>query len=85
MSDPVDFSVMLLRVRMPTDVQSWEENAEFWVEIMQKGMDRFRTELTDLALLDAIGDLAGRTILDAWSGSSGRFLAGGLSSSRSPR
>jgi len=52
----------------PADAQSWEDNSDFWIEIMHGRMDRFRTELTDVAVLDAGGDLTNRKILDAGCG-----------------
>jgi SAM-dependent methyltransferase len=51
-----------------TDTQAWEDNADFWIEIMRRQLDRFRTELTDQAVLSAIGPAAGHVILDAGCG-----------------
>jgi SAM-dependent methyltransferase len=51
-----------------TDSQAWEDNADFWIEIMRRELDRFRTELTDQAALSAIGPPEGRVILDAGCG-----------------
>jgi SAM-dependent methyltransferase len=55
-------------LNQPTDTQAWEDNADFWIEIMRRELDRFRTELTDQAALAAIGSPAGRVILDAGCG-----------------
>lgn len=46
----------------------WEANAAYWVKIIREGRDRYRTELTDDALLDAVGDPAGLRVLDAGCG-----------------
>jgi len=40
----------------------------FWLRIIREHRDRYRTELTDPAILDAIGDAAGLDILDAGCG-----------------
>ena len=46
----------------------WEGNAEFWIRIIRERRDRYRTELTDQAVLAAIGDYAGLDVLDAGCG-----------------
>jgi 2-polyprenyl-3-methyl-5-hydroxy-6-metoxy-1,4-benzoquinol methylase len=46
----------------------WEANAAYWIRVIREGRDRYRTELTDPALLDAIGPCAGLTVLDAGCG-----------------
>jgi SAM-dependent methyltransferase len=43
-------------------------NAEFRLRIIRQHRDRYRTELTDPAVLDAIGDVADLDILDAGCG-----------------
>ncbi|MFD0899566.1 class I SAM-dependent methyltransferase [Actinomadura sediminis] len=48
--------------------QRWEDNAEYWVRVIRERRDRYRTELTDAAVLDAIGDTAGLRVLDAGCG-----------------
>ncbi|XVQ09916.1 class I SAM-dependent methyltransferase [Spirillospora sp. CA-255316] len=48
--------------------ERWEANAEYWVKIIREGRDRYRTELTDAAVLDAIGPCAGLRVLDAGCG-----------------
>ncbi|MFC5750571.1 class I SAM-dependent methyltransferase [Actinomadura rugatobispora] len=48
--------------------ERWEANAEYWVKIIREGRDRYRTELTDQAVLDAIGPCAGLRVLDAGCG-----------------
>lgn len=50
------------------DRDSYAANAEFWVKIIREGMDRYRTELTDRAVLDAVGSCAGLTVLDGGCG-----------------
>lgn len=46
----------------------WEGNAEFWVRIIREHRDRYRTELTDQAMLTAIGASDGLDVLDAGCG-----------------
>jgi SAM-dependent methyltransferase len=46
----------------------WERNAEFWVRIIRERLDPFRTELTDAAVLRALGPCDGKVVLDAGCG-----------------
>ncbi|GAA4232598.1 class I SAM-dependent methyltransferase [Actinomadura meridiana] len=46
----------------------WEANADYWVKVIRERRDRYRTELTDAAVLDAIGPCAGLRVLDAGCG-----------------
>ena len=46
----------------------WDTNASFWVQIIREHRDRYRNELTDPAMLQAIGEPAGLAILDAGCG-----------------
>jgi 2-polyprenyl-3-methyl-5-hydroxy-6-metoxy-1,4-benzoquinol methylase len=46
----------------------WDINASFWVQIIREQRDRYRSELTDPALLKSIGEPAGLSILDAGCG-----------------
>lgn len=46
----------------------WEENAAFWVQIIREHRDRYRTELTDPAMQEAIGGCDGLVVLDAGCG-----------------
>jgi SAM-dependent methyltransferase len=46
----------------------WEANAGYWVRVIREHRDRYRTELTDPALLEAIGACAGQKVLDAGCG-----------------
>lgn len=48
--------------------ERWEANAEYWVKIIREHRDRYRIELTDAAMLDAIGPCAGLRVLDAGCG-----------------
>jgi 2-polyprenyl-3-methyl-5-hydroxy-6-metoxy-1,4-benzoquinol methylase len=48
--------------------ERWEANAEYWVKIIRERRDRYRTELTDGAVLDAVGPCAGLRVLDAGCG-----------------
>lgn len=47
---------------------TYAQNADFWVKIIREGLDRYRTELTDQAVLDAVGDVEGLDVLDAGCG-----------------
>ncbi len=53
---------------VPAAPSHWEVNAEFWVRIIREHRDRYRTELTDQAMLTAIGACAGLDVLDAGCG-----------------
>ena len=46
----------------------YDANASFWVQIIREHRDKYRNELTDPAMLDAIGEPAGLDILDAGCG-----------------
>lgn len=46
----------------------WEENAAYWARIIREQRDRYRTELTDPAMFDAIGDCADLIVLDVGCG-----------------
>lgn len=48
--------------------QSWDENAQFWVQIIRENRDRYRTELTNRSVQDAVGQADGLRILDAGCG-----------------
>ena len=61
MEDTAQASANLTRAR-------WEANAQYWVKIIRERRDRYRTELTDAAVLDAVGPCAGLRVLDAGCG-----------------
>src|SRR5258708_15292102 len=46
----------------------WDINASFWVQIIREHRDKYRNELTDPAMLKAIGEPAGLAVLDAGCG-----------------
>lgn len=48
--------------------KGYAENAEFWVKIIRERLDRYRSGLTDEAVLNVIGPCSGITILDAGCG-----------------
>jgi 2-polyprenyl-3-methyl-5-hydroxy-6-metoxy-1,4-benzoquinol methylase len=48
--------------------ERWEANAQYWVKVIRERRDRYRTELTDQAVIDAIGRCEGLRILDAGCG-----------------
>jgi 2-polyprenyl-3-methyl-5-hydroxy-6-metoxy-1,4-benzoquinol methylase len=56
----------------------WDTNASFWVQIIREHRDRYRNELTDPAMLKAVGEPAGLAVLDAGCGEGylSRILAG---------
>ncbi len=47
---------------------SYSANAEYWARIIRNGLDRYRTGLTDAAMLEAAGDVTGLSVLDAGCG-----------------
>ncbi len=51
---------------------SWSDtyasNADFWIKIIREGLDRYRTDLTDDAVLAAVGDCDGLDVLDGGCG-----------------
>src|SRR5215831_9284234 len=47
---------------------TYDANAEFWIEIIQNHRDKYREELTNTAVLNAIGSAGGLTVLDAGCG-----------------
>jgi len=48
--------------------EDWDRNATFWTKIIREKRDRFREELTDPAVLAAVGPCSGKHILDAGCG-----------------
>jgi ubiquinone/menaquinone biosynthesis C-methylase UbiE len=47
---------------------SYDKNAEFWVEIIRDKRDRYRTDLTNPAMIEAIGSVDDLRVLDAGCG-----------------
>lgn len=47
---------------------TYASNAAFWIKIIREGLDRYRTDLTDDAVLAAIGDCDGLDVLDGGCG-----------------
>ena len=47
---------------------TYDANAEFWIEIIQNHRDKYREELTNTAVLNAIGAARGLAVLDAGCG-----------------
>lgn len=47
---------------------SYDENAEFWVQIIREKRDKYRTELSNPAVTSAVGPADGLSILDAGCG-----------------
>jgi 2-polyprenyl-3-methyl-5-hydroxy-6-metoxy-1,4-benzoquinol methylase len=52
----------------PAQFNSYDANASFWLQIIREHRDRYRSELTDPAMLQAIGDPHGLDVLDAGCG-----------------
>ncbi len=50
------------------DRSSYSANAEYWTLIIRDGLDRYRTGLTNTAMLEAAGDVTGLSVLDAGCG-----------------
>jgi SAM-dependent methyltransferase len=48
-----------------THPSPWDTNASFWVQIIREHRDKYRNELTDPAMLKAIGPAEDLTVLDA--------------------
>jgi 2-polyprenyl-3-methyl-5-hydroxy-6-metoxy-1,4-benzoquinol methylase len=57
-----------MNTRVPSLSDPWDVNAAFWIQIIRERQDRYRTDLTDPALMTAIGPAEGLTILDAGCG-----------------
>lgn len=47
---------------------AYARNAEFWIDIVRDRLDPYQTQLTDPALLAAVGDCTGLDVLDAGCG-----------------
>ena len=52
----------------PPRSSRWDANASFWVQIIREHRDKYRNELTDPAMLQAIGDPRDLDVLDAGCG-----------------
>ncbi len=52
----------------PPATNPWETNASYWATIIRENRDKYRTGLTDPAMLKAIGSAKGLRILDAGCG-----------------
>ncbi len=55
-------------ITAPDPTARWEGNAAYWIRIIRDRRDRYRTELTDPAILAAIGDVRGLDVLDVGCG-----------------
>ena len=51
-----------------TSESTYAANTDYWLKIIRERLDRYRSNLTDKAVLDAIGLSDGLTILDAGCG-----------------
>src|SRR5438132_11813097 len=49
-------------------LHTYDTNAEFWIEIIQNHRDKYREELTNTAVLNAVGPARGLRVLDAGCG-----------------
>jgi 2-polyprenyl-3-methyl-5-hydroxy-6-metoxy-1,4-benzoquinol methylase len=52
----------------PAATSRWNANASFWIQIIRENRDKYRTELTDPAMLAAIGSPSNLSVLDAGCG-----------------
>lgn len=61
-----------------TSPASYSLNATYWTRIIRDGLDRYRTGLTNAAVLAAAGPVSGQAVLDAGCGEGylSRLLAG---------
>jgi 2-polyprenyl-3-methyl-5-hydroxy-6-metoxy-1,4-benzoquinol methylase len=50
------------------DSDSYANNTDFWIKIIQERLDAYRTGLTDAAVLSAVGPCDGLVILDGGCG-----------------
>ncbi|AHH21649.1 putative methyltransferase [Nocardia nova SH22a] len=48
--------------------RAYDLNAQYWISVIRKGIDPYQTQITDPALLDAIGRVADLDVLDAGCG-----------------
>jgi len=46
----------------------WDENANLWADHVRKGWDAYREYLNNPAFFEFMGDLSGKTVLDAGCG-----------------
>ena len=46
----------------------WDDNADVWTEHVRKGWDSYREHLNNPAFLKLIGNIKGKTVLDAGCG-----------------
>lgn len=46
----------------------WDENADLWADHVRKGWDAYREHFDNPAFFEFIGDLGGKTVLDAGCG-----------------
>lgn len=53
---------------MPGNADPYAANANFWIKIIREQLDRYRTDLTDQAVMDAISPCQGKRVLDAGCG-----------------
>ena len=51
-----------------SSTDTYADNAAFWIKIIREGLDPYRTELTDDAMLTAVGQCAGLDVLDGGCG-----------------
>lgn len=59
---------MTLNSRKELAPSGYSPNAGFWIDVIRRRLDTYRTELTDQAILDAVDPQPGEMILDAGCG-----------------
>ncbi len=57
-----------MNIRAASVSGTWDVNSDFWIQIIREGRDRYRTELTDPSVLNAIGPAERLNVLDAGCG-----------------
>lgn len=51
-----------------SSTDTYAANADFWIKIIREQLDRYRTELTDGSVLEAVGECSGTRVLDGGCG-----------------
>jgi 2-polyprenyl-3-methyl-5-hydroxy-6-metoxy-1,4-benzoquinol methylase len=49
-------------------LDTYANNSDFWIKIIREKLDRYRTDLTDQAVLQALGDVRELRVLDGGCG-----------------
>lgn len=57
-----------MNIRAASISDTWDVNSDFWIQIIRERRDRYRTELTDPAIMNAVGPAERLNVLDAGCG-----------------